>query len=164
VWTTPVGVHQNDELTELTGPTRVAPGPLGGVLTPMAHADGTVYVPVVDTPATYIPEIPNFVSDFDFGGGAGRMVALDAETGSVVWDRPFDTGMVFGGATVVNDLVFTSTNDGTFYALDRATGAPVWTYRAPGGINGWPAVTDDTVLVPVGEANPPVLVALRLGA
>ena len=138
VWRTPVGEHLNDELTELPAPTRVAPGPLGGVLTPMAHAEGTIYVPVVDNPATYEPGIPNFVSDFDFGGGAGRLVALDATTGRVLWDHPVDGGMNLGGATVVNDLVLTSTNDGTVYALDRATGAQVWSYTAPGASTGGP--------------------------
>jgi len=70
--------------------------------------------------------------------------------------------MDLGGATVVNDLVVTSTADGIVVALSRVTGAEVWRYHAPGGINGWPAVSGDTVLVPVGLANPPQLVALRL--
>ena len=39
VWHTPVGHHENDDLAELTGPTVVAPGTYGGVLTPPAAAD-----------------------------------------------------------------------------------------------------------------------------
>ena len=66
--------------------------------------------------------------------------------------------------TYVNDLVFTATFQGKIYALDRATGATVWTYDAPGGMNGWPAVADDIIVWPVGLANPPRLVAFRLGA
>lgn len=42
-------------------------------------------------------------------------------------------------------------------ALDRATGETVWTWQAPGGINGWPAVADDLMLWPVGAPNPSVL-------
>ena len=55
-------------------------------------------------------------------------------------------------------------NDGTagIAALDRASGATVWTWDAPGGINGWPAVADDLLLWPIGASNPSVLVALRL--
>ena len=34
----------------------------------------------------------------------------------------------------------------------------------PGGINGLLAVAGDTLLVPVGMANPPQLVALKIGA
>jgi len=163
VWERPVGTHLNDDLTELPVATRVSPGPLGGVLTPMAHADGVIYVPVVENPGTYVPGSPNFVSDFALGGGAGVLVAIDAATGDILWQHRLDTGMNLGGATVVNDLVFTSTNDGTVYALDRATGAEVWTYKAAGPINGWPAAVGDTILIPVGASEPPALIALRLG-
>ncbi len=162
VWKTPVGTHLNDDLQELPAATRVSPGPLGGVITPMAHADGVIYVPIVENAATYVPTSPNFVQGFDLGGGAGLFVALDATTGDVLWEHPLPLGMNFGGATVVNDLVFTSTNDGTIYALDRATGAEVWTYKAGGAINGWPAVVGDTILVPVGASDPPALLAFRL--
>ena len=68
-----------------------------------------------------------------------------------------------GGATVVNDLVLTATLQGKVLALDRATGATVWTWDAPGGINGWPAVAGDLMLVPVGMADTPRLLALRVG-
>jgi outer membrane protein assembly factor BamB len=163
VWETPVGTHLNDDLKELPSSTRVSPGPLGGVLTPMAHADGVIYVPVVENAATYVPTIPNYVEGFNLGGGEGVVVALDATTGAVLWEHPLPAGMNLGGATVVNDLVFTSTNDGTIYALDRATGAEVWTYKAGGAINGWPAVVGDTILVPVGASEPPALLAFRLG-
>jgi outer membrane protein assembly factor BamB len=163
VWETPVGTHLNDDLKELPVTTPVSPGPLGGVLTPMAHADGVIYVPVVENPATYVPAVPNFVSDFDLGGGEGLLVAIDATTGDILWEHKLDKGMNLGGATVVNDLVFTSTNDGTVYALDRSTGDEVWTFTAGGPINGWPAVVGDTVLIPVGASEPPALIALRLG-
>ena len=43
-----------------------------------------------------------------------------------------------------------------------ATGEIVWTWKAPGGINGWPAVADDLMLWPIGASNPSTLVALRL--
>jgi glucose dehydrogenase len=165
VWRTPVGLHLNDELQELDGPTRVAPGPLGGVITPMAFADGVVYVPVVNAPATYVPDRPNFVTDFSIDGGQGVVVALDAANGSVLWESVLDDGSSnFGGATVVNDLVLTSTINGTLYALDRATGAVVWTYDADGQVNGWPAVAGDLVVWPIGFADAPHFLALRLNA
>ena len=64
---------------------------------------------------------------------------------------------------MVNDLVLTATFDGKTLALDRATGEIVADHQAPGGINGWPAVVGDTVLWPVGMADPePALVAYRL--
>jgi outer membrane protein assembly factor BamB len=91
----------------------------------------------------------------------GQVVAIDAATGAILWDVEVD-GDPFGGATVVNDLVLTGTFQGDIYALDRATGAEVWRYRAPGGVNGWPAVAGDTIFWPIGLAQPPRLLALRL--
>jgi hypothetical protein len=55
------------------------------------------------------------------------------------------------------------TFEGELLGLDRDTGAIVWRYQAPGGINGWPAVAGDLLVVPVGLAQPPRLLALRLG-
>ena len=36
--------------------------------------------------------------------------------------------------------------------------------QSPAGINGWPAVAGDTILVPAGVGAEPMLIALRLGA
>ena len=75
--------------------------------------------------------------------------------------------MVLGGATVVNDLVFTSTFDCMIYTLDLEAGREVWTYQETVGINGWPAVAGDMITFPVGVepgADSPVLIAFHLGA
>ena len=88
-------------------------------------------------------------------------MAIDAATDGILWDVELP-GDSFGGATVVNDLVFTSVLSGLVLALDRQTGDTIWTYQAPGGINGWPAFADDKLIVPVGFGGPPVLLALAL--
>ena len=49
-WRTSVGRHENHGRTALLGPTTVLPGTYGGVLTPPAAADGTVYLPVLNAP------------------------------------------------------------------------------------------------------------------
>jgi hypothetical protein len=71
-------------------------------------------------------------------------------------------GDPFGGATVVNDLVFIPLLDGQLIALYRESGEIAWRGTAPGGINGWMAVADDLLVVPVGNADPPRVVAYRL--
>ena len=77
--------------------------------------------------------------------------------------------MVFGAATVVNDLVFTSTFNGMIYALDRETGDVIWTYQAQAGINGWRAVADEMIIFPAGERMSPdprgrtMLIAFQIG-
>ena len=64
--------------------------------------------------------------------GEGEVVAVDARTGKVKWSQKLP-GNPLGGATVVNDLVFTALIDGTVLALDRDTdGKIVWKYKAAG--------------------------------
>ena len=58
----------------------------------------------------------------------------------------------FGAATVANDVVFTSTYDGTIYAFATATGKQLWTAKARAGINSFPAIAGDMLLV--GAAAP----------
>ena len=55
LWMTAVGIHQNDDLEEITPGelVEVYPGIHGGVETPMAAADGIVYAPVVNKPTTH---------------------------------------------------------------------------------------------------------------
>ena len=161
-WQTPVGQHQNDELTELpAGITTVLPGPEGGVLTPMACADGILYVPVINESGDFTPT--GFVESTDESDhGTGELVAIDISTGDIIWSESFDS-MAVGAATVVNDLVFTSTLDGMIYALDKTTGEEVWSYQAPGGINGWPAVSGDYIIFPVGLGPKAELIAFQSG-
>jgi len=162
LWSTDVGTHKNDTLTQLPqGTTEVSPGPLGGVETVMAYSEGIVYVPYVDMTVQYTPS--EFVaSSFNLATAKGGFAAIDAATGKIMWTKQFDS-MNVGGATVVNDLVFTSTYNGKIYAFNRTTGEQVYEYAAPGGINGWPAVSGDTIIFPVGIGQTPMLLGLKTG-
>lgn len=160
LWRTPVGQHENDDLTALTGATIVAPGTYGGVLTPPATADGVVYLPVVNSPVTLRPDETAYFGA-DVTKGEGEIDAVDARTGAVKWTRTLP-GNPLGGATVVNDLVFTALVDGTVLALDRDNGKVVWQYDAGGGVNGWMSVAGDTIVIPVGNGKPPAVLALSL--
>ncbi len=166
LWDTPVGRHENDDLQSFTGELVVYPGYVGGVTTPIAVADGVVFASVVNAPTElpaptidFRPDSPNFAVD------NGQMVAVDASDGSIVWDVEVE-GQPFGAATVVNDLVLGSTLTGELFALDRRTGATRWSTQLDVGINGWPAVAGDTIVVPAGVdlgTGAPKLVAYRLG-
>ena len=160
LWDTSVGLHQNDHLTEFEGEIEVMPGNAGGVVTPIAVAEGVVYVSVVNAPTKYLPDVPEGVGT-SLGVHPSQMVAIDAATGDILWETDLP-GDGFGGATVVNDLVFTSVITGLILALDRETGEIVWGHQAAGGINGWPAVAGDTIVIPVGFGDPGFLLALRL--
>jgi len=67
----------------------------------------------------------------------------------VLWERRF-ASPDFGCATVSNDVVFTSTYDGTVYALRASDGAVLWRARMRAGINACPAVVGDILLVGAG--------------
>lgn len=158
----PVGMHVNDELTALDGPTRVLPGGFGGVLTPPALADGVAYVAALNAGTLHQPDgMKSFATEM--GTISGNLVAIDVKTGNVVWDVAVD-GDPTGGVTVINDLVVTATYQGDVIAFERAGGKEVWRWRAPGGINSWLSVSGDTLIVPVGMSNPAAIVALKLGA
>ena len=163
IWSTAVGTHLNDNLKTLpAGTTNVSPGPLGGVETLLAYSDGVVYVPVVNMTVQYTSTAFDAKS-FNLAAGKGELDAIDAATGKILWTEKLDS-LDVGAATVVNDLVFTSTFNGKIYAFNKKTGEEVWTYQAPAGINGWPAVSGDMILFPVGQGKNPVLLAFKIGA
>ena len=94
--------------------------------------------------------------------GAGRLVALDASTGARLWERRFPS-VDFGCAATENDVVFTSTYDGTVYALGADDGETLWRGKMRAGINGCPSLAGDLLLVGagvrLGRASVPELVA-----
>jgi outer membrane protein assembly factor BamB len=170
VWKRSVGVHNGhdrDNLRALRGtdrsraPRRVLPGVFGGVETPMAADRTTLYVPVVNHGTIYGPEAISGA----FGPNDGEIVAIDLASGTVRWDRRLPSP-AYGAATVVNDLVLTTTEDGSIWALRKTTGAIVWHARLPDGTNGPLAVAGDTLLVfpniPFGNDQPIAMWAYRL--
>ena len=173
LWRTSVGLHRNDNLESFNSPVEVLPGAQGGMVTPVAVADGVFYAAVVNAPSYYESDQVN-------SGGEGtqiftrpsNVVAIDIASGDIVWDTEIKTRIpevpaadVFGGMTVVNDLLFTSSFFGELWALNRHTGEVVWHHQAKGATNGWPAVAGDMIIFPIGlveEPQVPHLLALRL--
>ena len=157
LWKAPVGEHNghdDDSLLALSHqltikyPYTVAPGSLGGMLSNMAVADGSVYVDTIDLPITYTG---SGVADGDKAGGpeGGEIEALSLATGQVEWDTKVDT-LPLGAATVSNDLIITTLYTGTLIALNRDTGAIVYRHQLPSSTNAPIAVFGNTVLVPAG--------------
>ncbi len=172
VWRVPVGEHnahgggQELPLPSAT-PVTVLPGPFGGVQSPLAFQDGVLFVPVVNLPLTYT----DTATELDLQTAQGAMLALDARNGDLLWQAEVPTFFA-GGATVANDLVFGAGLDGLVRAFATASGAEVWQWQAPVGVNAPLAIAGDLLLVPAGGAffpatdMPPgqsALIALRLG-
>ena len=165
VWERQVGLHANDEGPLPAEPSRVCPGLYGGVLTPMAHADGRLFVPVVDLCVRASVEAYQPLDTVDPFAGSGRVAALDDESGDVLWDRRLPLP-VFACATVANDVVVTATFDGTVYALAAADGRTLWSAKLRAGVNACPAVAGDLLVlgagVPLGPGSELEVAAFRL--
>jgi len=91
----------------------------------MAYTDGRVFVPVVDLCFPESAVTTTRVDSVDPSSGKGLIAALDATTGKWLWTRRFPSPD-FGCATVANDVVFTSTFDGTVYGLSVEDGSVLW--------------------------------------
>ncbi len=150
IWQTEVGTHRNDRGPLPSHPVSVCPGLLGGVLTPMAYGGGRLYVPVVDLCMLGSAHGYEDLGRVDIAArGRGELVAVDAATGRHVWARRLPEPD-FGCATLADGVVFTSTFDGTVYALDTRTGAVLWRASMRAGINSCPALASKWLLVGAG--------------
>jgi alcohol dehydrogenase (cytochrome c) len=97
----------------------------------MAYADGRLFVPVADA------------------CNRGQLVALAAASGRVLWRRRL-AAPDLGCAAVANDVVFTSSDDGTVDGFDTRSGAQLWRARLPTRNGTCPAVAGETLFVGAG--------------
>ncbi|MDX6466059.1 MAG: hypothetical protein QOI27_1099 [Gaiellaceae bacterium] len=153
IWSRAVGTHLHDLGPLPSRPTKVCPGHLGGVETPMAYAHGLLLVPVVElcsresaitTPSAFARSPAE---------GKGVLYALDAATGKTVWRRAL-ASPPFGCATVAGDAVIVPTYDGRLSIFAAGDGRTVWRTRLPDGNNACPAVGSDLLVVAAGAPYP----------
>jgi len=141
------------------------PGNLGGVESPYASDGSTVYMAVNNL--VYHVHSQAKATLGNPLKGTGEMVAIDQSTGKIKWTHKFPHSP-YGAATVTNDLVFTTTFDGTVWALNKATGKVVWSHTLPAGTNSPLAIDGDTVVLgagyPEGKGQAASLVAFKIGA
>jgi outer membrane protein assembly factor BamB len=179
IWKIPVGDHNgrdNDSRKALdspgsvtiTPPIEIQPGVYGGVETNMAYKDGVVYAAIANLATTLSDLDVNYggaTGTFDFEGNTGEMVAIDVASGRVLWTTTLPT-MALGAATISNDLVFTTTFDGTVVALSRADGSIVWTGTLPARTNAPLTIAGDTLITaasyPAEAGQRAQIVAYRL--
>jgi alcohol dehydrogenase (cytochrome c) len=158
LWKTPVGIHNGTDdagllLLEhkltIKLPYTWEPGSLGGVLTNMAVADGSVYAAAINVglKSTTLSSVDGSASNG--AASSGDLEALNVSTGKVEWDTKVSS-LPLGAMTVSNDLVFTALWNGTLIALNRSTGAIVFQRKLPTTTNAPLAVFGNTVLVPAG--------------
>src|SRR5580693_426989 len=184
LWQLPVGGHSGHEddgvLTEHATPTSHDPLPAnyclepslyGGMLTELASNGSTTFAAVNDwalaaSPTGFTGSVASQVKALYSAGG--EMVAVNQDTGTVIWDTPLPS-MLFGAATVTNDVVFTTTFKGYLYALDATTGAILFSTPMSALANAPVAVDGDYVIAGAGLAAPSskqrnMIIAYKLGA
>jgi len=171
LWKRSVGTHNghdndglhamNGETSKLSLPETVYPGLLGGVIAPMAATSSTVFVPVVNHPATFNTQ----TETQENGPSTGELVALNISNGAVRWSHQLPSA-AFGAATAVNDLVFVTDFEGKLLALHASNGDVAWETQLPAGSNTGVAVAEGTLIAPAGLAaangQNPEMVAYRL--
>ena len=182
LWQRPVGGHdghQNDGLlTEHATPTSHDPLPAkyclepslyGGMLTQLASNGSTTFAAVNDfaLPASPTGFAGSIASQYKaFYNAVGEMVAVNQDTGAVIWDTPLPSSP-FGAATVTNDVVFTTTFKGYLYALDAASGAILFKTPMSAPTNAPVAVDGDYVIAGAGAAQSRtqrnMIIAYKLG-
>ena len=135
-------------------PYTLTPSVLGGVESPSATDGTTAYFP--DNELRDQTDQPDRAQHRRPATAPGVMVAIDQDTGKIKWQHQF-AHTPYGAATVTNDLVFTTTFDGTIWALNKNTGAAVWHHKLPAGSNSPVAIDGDYVLTGAGfpEAQEP---------
>ena len=108
----------------------------------------------------YIASSPTIDNGVVYVGGAdGRLHAVQAATGKLLWKSEPLGGKAIPSPAVSGNRVFIASDSGKVYAFDRH-GAPLWTFETDGvhndsekagydrrAINASPAVAGDTVVV-----------------
>jgi alcohol dehydrogenase (cytochrome c) len=176
-WKTPVGIHNGhdqDNIFAMNGeydklpqpedfPLEVFPGVLGGVISPIAVDDTTIYAAVNNYGAIWLNQKELQFRSFD--DASGEMVALDLTSGRIKWKLPLATSP-YGGASVTNDLVFGTSFEGIIRAVNTRTGQVAWQAQLPAHSNSPVAINGEYVLAgagwPMAPGEQAQIVAYRL--
>jgi polyvinyl alcohol dehydrogenase (cytochrome) len=114
---------------------------LGGVMSTAAIGDGVIYVAS------------------NQAGSAGTVFALDAATGSILWQESFGPPIV-GSMALANGVLYRGTFSpapGTVMAIDAADGTVLWDDEVGGRLGGGFSVVDGSLYVGYGSGGPPAL-------
>jgi len=105
---------------------------------------GLVYVATREEPAVFRKEKEPYTPGQWFSGGnpqgapkiepTGSIRALEHTTGKLVWEFPLKSPPWAGLMATAGGVVFGGSSEGMFFALDAASGIPLWHYGTGGPI------------------------------
>jgi alcohol dehydrogenase (cytochrome c) len=129
----------------------VCPGAAGGKeWMPMAYSPlaRLVYLPVIENCAKFYnygvkarsQKLPAVPSGFRYlpNEAYGKVMAIQPNTGEVVWEVKTRTPMGGGMLATAGGLIFTGDAEGNFAAYDAENGQIVWSYQTGSGIRSAP--------------------------
>jgi mono/diheme cytochrome c family protein len=119
------------------------------VISNMAVAHDNVYVPVANVPKDLASLDGAQLQDKLQGKSSnnGQLIAFSTDGGGVSWTKKL-ASVPLGAATVVNNIVFTSTLDGHVYGFNAGSGDTVFESKLPAGAVSPLAAFDGTLIVP----------------
>jgi polyvinyl alcohol dehydrogenase (cytochrome) len=135
-------------------------GKLGGIQWGTASDNQRIYI-AVDNPRQQSYTLQP--SGISWSGSS--WAALNPATGAIIWQvpdlgystiNPDEHALAMGPLTIANGVVYVPSMSGDMYALDAATGATLWSFKAPGSVNAAPAVVKGKVYWGTGYHNFPV--------
>ena len=68
----------------------------------------------------------------------GRAVAVNIDTGKIVWKHDTEQPLIGGGLATAGGLYFFGEGNGSFNALDSKTGKKLWSFNCGAGANAMP--------------------------
>jgi outer membrane protein assembly factor BamB len=79
------------------------------------------------------------------GSDTGRFVAVDADTGTIVWEAQIEdtTQGIHGSPAIIGDLVHVGAYNGTIYSYNKDDGTPVWDFTLGFQIGSSPVVVPE---------------------
>ena len=101
---------------------------------------GLLYVPAREKSEIYFKTEAVYKPGMSFGGGGGKdnpadpgygvILGMTPETGEIQWRHKMKTAPWSGVLSTGGNLVFGSTMEGNFFALDAQTGKDLWHFPA----------------------------------
>ena len=111
-------------------------------------ASKLVYLPAIENCAKYYnygvkahsANLPPGPSGFQYlpGKAYGKVMAIQPNTGEVVWEVKTRSPIGGGMLSTAGGLVFTGDAEGSFAAYDATTGRVLWSYQTGSGIRAEP--------------------------
>lgn len=93
---------------------------------------------------TGVRSAPVAVGGTVYLGGQSRIMALDAETGELVWESP-SSGPAHGVPAVAGDVIYLGNLNKRVMAIDRATGRTLWEFEGDAPFPGTVSVENGIV-------------------